>query len=215
MDDIRYIAVEGPIGVGKTALARMFAEDAGARLVLEEPDENPFLPQFYQDVTQYAFQTQLFFLLSRYRQQVQLKQQDLFQQKVVCDYIFAKDHIFAQLNLTPDEMDLYNQIFHLLDKQLPKPDVVVFLQANPDVLVKRIKKRNKSYEQAIDPDYVRTLAQGYSEYFFSYRATPLLVVNTSDLDFVGRPEDYATLRKELIYLVKSGKPIHYVTINQN
>lgn len=215
MDEVRYIAVEGPIGVGKTALARMLAADMKARLVLEEPDENPFLPQFYDDVTQYAFQTQLFFLLSRYRQQLQLKQQDLFQQKIVCDYIFAKDHIFAQLNLTPAEMDLYNQIFRLLDMQLPKPDVVVFLQANAEVLVKRIRKRNKNYEKSIDPDYVRTLSQGYSEYFFSYRDAPLLVVNTSDLDFVGRPEDYATLRKELISLIKSGKPVHYVTINQN
>src|SRR5687768_15859119 len=195
MDALKYIAVEGPIGVGKTALTQMLAQDFGARLILEEPDENPFLPLFYQDATKHAFQTQLFFLLSRYRQQIQLKQQDLFQQRIVCDYVFAKDHIFAQINLTRDELDLYNQIFKLLDQQLPKPDVTIFLQASPDVLAKRIKKRNKAYEKRIDPNYLKTLSQAYSEFFFRYSDSPLLVLNTSDLDYVNNPDDYATLKK--------------------
>ena len=214
MEGFRYIAVEGPIGVGKSALAKLLAEDFKAQLILEEPDENPFLPSFYGDTSQFAFQTQLFFLLSRYRQQLQLKQQDLFQGMAICDYIFAKDHIFAQLNLSPAELDLYSQIFRLLDKQLPKPDVVIFLQAHPDVLLKRIKKRGKAYEDEINPDYVRSLSQGYSDYFFRYRDAPLLVVNASDLDFVGRSRDYETLKQELYTLVKSGKSVHYVTINQ-
>lgn len=214
IDKLKYIAVEGPIGVGKSSLAKMFAEDFDARLICESPDSNPFLPFFYEDVTRYAFQTQLFFLLSRYGQQMELKQQDLFSQKVVCDYVFAKDIIFAQLNLTEDEFQLYSQIYTLLDRCLPKPDVVIFLQADADVLTKRIKKRNKDYEKTIERDYLLKVSQSYSQYFFQYSDAPLLVVNTSGLDFVGNTADYEILKKELFYLINSGLEKHYVTIDQ-
>jgi deoxyadenosine/deoxycytidine kinase len=214
VEQLRYIAVEGPIGVGKSSLVKILAEDLGARIILERPDENPFLPLFYAERSKYAFQAQLFFLLSRYRQQVELKQQDLFTQKTVCDYLFAKDHIFAQLNLTDDELGLYQGIFQLLDQRLPKPDATIFLQAETEVLMKRIRKRKKEYEKDIDLDYVRAVLQAYSQFFFQYADAPLLVVNTSGLDFVANPGDYELLKNELVYLIQSGQERHYVTIDQ-
>lgn len=213
MDTVKYIAVEGPIGVGKSSLAEMLAKDYDARALFESPDGNPFLPLFYEDPSRHAFQTQLFFLLSRYQQQMELKQQDLFTQKVVCDYVFAKDLVFANLNLTEEEFGLYTQIYKMLDQRLPKPDVVIFLQANADVLMKRIKMRNKFYESGIDPEYILRVSQAYSQYFFQYNETPLLVVNTSGLDFVKHAKDYEMLKKELFYLLKSELEKHYVTIN--
>ena len=213
MEKLRYIAVEGPIGVGKTSLANMLAEDLKARLVLEEADTNPFLGPFYEDSRRYAFQAQVFFLLSRYRQQIELKQQDLFNQVTVCDYIFAKDQIFASLNLSEDEMDLYNRVYQLLDARLPKPDLVIFLQASPDILMNRVKKRKGAFEKGLKGDYVERVAQAYSQFFFKYSETPLLVVNTSGLDFVKNPKDYETLKKELYHMVKGGKEKHYVTID--
>lgn len=213
MEKLRYLAVDGPIGVGKTSLAKMLAEDLGARLVLEEAAENPFLGHFYQDPQRHAFQAQIFFLLSRYRQQVELKQQDLFNQITVCDYVFAKDQIFASLNLSPDEMDLYNNVYQLLDAQLPKPDLVIFLQANPDILMSRIKKRKADYEKGLKGEYVEGVSQAYSQYFFQYSDSSLLVVNTSGLDFVKNPKDYDTLKKELYHMWKGGLEKHYVTID--
>lgn len=213
LEKIKYIAVEGPIGVGKSSLVKILAEDYKAKPIYENPDSNPFISQFYEDPARYAFQTQLFFLLSRYRQQLELKQQDLFEQKAVCDYLFAKDMIFANVNLTDDEFNLYLQIYKLLNQRLPKPDVVIFMQASSEVLMKRIKKRNKDYEKGIDPNYVLRLSQAYSQYFFQYQETPLLIVNTSGLDFVKRIKDYEMLKKELFYLLKSSKQKHYVTIN--
>lgn len=212
MESVRYIAVEGPIGVGKSSLVTMLAKDLNARMVLEKPEENPFLPLFYSDRGKHAFQAQLFFTLSRYRQQVELRQQNLFNQKIVCDYIFAKDQIFAQINLTDDELALYQNIYQLLDQRLPKPDVTVFLQASADVLMKRIRKRHIEYEQDIDPEYITTVANAYSQYFYQYTDSPLLVVNTSGLDFVNHPEDYATLKEELVALVDSGHVRRNVTI---
>lgn len=209
---MKYIVVEGPIGVGKSSLARLMAEDFGARPILDDPDANPFLPLFYENSEQFAFQTQLFFLLSRYQQQKQLKQQDLFDQQVVCDYLFAKDLLFAQMNLTEEENQLYLQIYKMLDQKLPKPDVTIFLQANPDVLMERIRKRSKDYEDNIDPDYVLEVSQNYSQFFFQYNETPLLVVNVTDIDFIKERRDYEMLKDELFHLVKSGKDKHYVTI---
>ena len=210
---LRYIAVEGPIGVGKSTLAKMLADDLNGRVILEEAKENPFLAHFYENPEQYAFQTQLFFLLSRYRQQIELKQQDLFTQATVCDYLFAKDQIFASMNLSPEEMDLYNNIYSMLDARLPKPDLVVFLQADPDVLHKRIRKRKALFEKGIEFSYIETLSQAYSQFFFNYTDTPLLVVNTSGLDFVKNKNDYDMLKKELYHAYKSGKQKHYVTID--
>jgi deoxyguanosine kinase len=212
LERLKYIAVDGPIGVGKTSLAKMLAQDLEARVAYENPDDNPFIENFYEDVNRYAFQTQLFFLLSRYKQQMSLRQQDLFEQKVVCDYVFSKDLVFARLNLTDDEFDLYYQIYNLLDQRLPKPDVVVFMQAQPDILMKRIKKRSKDYERQITPEYILQVSQAYSQFYFQYTETPLLVVNTSGLDFVKHEKDYELLREELVTLIKSGKDKHYVTI---
>jgi len=193
----RYIVVEGPLGVGKTTLARLLAEEFNARAIFEQVEDNPFLKKFYDDPRAYAFQTQLFFLLSRYRQQRALMQQDLFAQQTVADYLFAKDQIFAQANLEPDELALYRQLFGLLDARLPKPDLVVYLQARGDVLIERLRKRDRDYERRIAPEYVQRIAEAYREFFFYYDETPLLVVNSSDVDFVAGPEDLADLIREI------------------
>jgi deoxyguanosine kinase len=193
----RYIVVEGPLGVGKTTLARLLAEEFNARAVLEQVEENPFLKKFYDEPGSYAFQTQMFFLLSRYRQQRQLAQQDLFNQNTVADYLFAKDRIFAQANLEADELALYRQLFGLLDSRLPKPDLVVYLQARADVLLDRLRKRDRDYERRIAPDYVQRIAEAYRDFFFYYDETPLLVVNSSDVDFVARSDDLTDLVREI------------------
>ncbi len=193
----RYIVVEGPLGVGKTTLARLLAEEFNARPIFEQVEDNPFLKKFYDDPRAYAFQTQLFFLLSRYRQQCALMQQDLFAQHTVADYLFAKDQIFAQVNLEADELTLYRQLFGLLDARLPKPDLVVYLQARGDVLIERLRKRDRDYERRIAPEYVERIAEAYRNFFFYYDETPLLVVNSSDVDFVTRREDLADLIREI------------------
>jgi len=192
-----YIVVEGPLGAGKTTLARLLAEEFEARAVLEQVEENPFLRKFYDDPPAYAFQTQLFFLLSRYRQQRALAQQDLFNQHTVADYLFAKDQIFAQANLPADELALYRQLFGLLNSRLPKPDLVVYLQARGDVLMERLRRRDREYERRIASEYVERIAEAYRNFFFHYEETPLLVVNSSDVDFVSRPEDLADLIREI------------------
>lgn len=213
-DDLQYIAVDGPIGAGKSTLARILAEDLGRELLLENPDENPFLPLFYEDAGRFAFQTQLFFLLSRYHQHKNLNQNSDKPAQVVCDYQFAKDLIFAKVNLSAEEYELYWNVFQLLDQKLPKPDVVIFLQAKPQVLMERIGKRNKDYEDQIDPEYVQRISEAYSEYYFQYTATPLLVVNTSNLDLVKQKKGYEMLKHELVNLLESGQQKHYVTIEQ-
>lgn len=210
MEKPRYIAVEGPIGVGKTSLAELLAREFNGRFMLEDVDTNPFIKNFYKDRQKFAFQTQLFFLLSRYQQQKDLSQQGLFNQATVTDYIFAKDRIFAHLNLDDNELALYEQIYKLLDARLVKPDLVIFLQAKTDVLIDRIKKRNKDYEQAIEEDYLEDLTEAYNNFFFYYTETPLLVVNTSDIDFVTRPLDLSNLVKE-IRSIKGGVH-HYIPI---
>ena len=197
MKRARYIVVEGPIGVGKTSLAKILAAEFQARSLFEKVDDNPFLPKFYQDRKTHAFQTQLFFLLSRYQQQRELSQQDLFAQNSVADYLFAKDKIFATLILSGEEMALYQQLYHLLDPRVLKPDLVIYLQAKPEVLYKRLKKRDKSYEKNITPDYLREVAQAYNQFFFHYDDSPLLVVNTSEIDFMSSSEDLADLIKEI------------------
>jgi deoxyadenosine/deoxycytidine kinase len=192
-DRPRYIAIEGPIGVGKTTLAQLLSERLAGRLVLEPVEENPFLASFYDDARKYAFQTQLFFLLSRFQQQQQLFQQDLFNQGTVADYLFAKDKIFASLTLDPNELALYDRLYEVLGPRVVKPDLVVYLQARVDVLLQRIKKRGRGYEQRIDPAYVEALATAYSSFFFHYEETPLLVVNTSEIDIVDSEEDLEAL----------------------
>jgi len=198
----RYIVIEGPIGVGKTSLARLLAKEFGARTILEKADDNPFLPQFYQDRKKYALQTQLFFLLNRFQQQKEIAQFDLFNQITLCDYLFAKDRIFASINLDDHELALYEQIYRLLTGQIPTPDLVIFLQAKPDVLLHRIRTRNHPYEKEIDLDYLKTLTEAYNYYFFHYDQSPLLIVDTTEIDFVKRKEDLDQLIRKIKQMKK-------------
>jgi deoxyguanosine kinase len=187
MSEPGYIAVEGVIGAGKTTLATILAERLGAKLQVEEVEENPFLEKFYCDMPGYAFQTQIFFLLSRYRQQVDLVQTSLFEQKIVSDYIFAKDRIFAYINLNDDELALYERLVKILEKDIAKPDVVVYLQATTDVLLERIRKRGRPFEKDMPHDYIDTLNRAYNHFFFHYDDTPLIMVNTDSLDLPKSP----------------------------
>ncbi len=180
----RYIVVEGPIGVGKTSLVNILAKQMSARTVFEIVEENPFLSAFYGDRRKYAFQTQLFFLLSRFKQQQELFQQDLLRPHTVSDYLFAKDRIFASITLDPNELGLYHRVYDLLGPRTVKPDLVIYLQARIDVLLARIKKRGRDFERKFDPEYLKTLCSAYNDFFFHYNETPLLVVNTSDIDYV-------------------------------
>ena len=201
MKHLYYIAIEGVIGVGKTSFSKILAERMSARLVLEKFEENPFLEDFYVDPERYSFQTQLYFLLSRYRQQMELKQVDLFSNLLVSDYMFDKDKLFAHLNLNEKEFVLYNLIAQLLEKEIPKPDLVVFLQASTDRLMANIKKRGRSYEREMSREYIESLNQIYNQYFFRYKDSPLLIINTSDIDFVNNEDDL----NELLSLLK--KPV--------
>ena len=194
----RYIAIEGPIGAGKSSLAKKLAEDLNARLVLEAVEDNLFLAEFYKDRRKHALKTQILFLINRYQQQKDLTQHDLFNQTVVCDYLFSKDRIFASMNLSRDEMFIYDKIYTLLDPQLPKPDLVVYLQASIDVLKKHIKQRGVAYEKSIGTDYLESLCESYSRFFFSYSETPLLTVNVSDIDFVKNSKDYQNVVREIL-----------------
>jgi deoxyadenosine/deoxycytidine kinase len=203
MDSARYIAIEGPIGVGKTSLAKRLAEAIGAAVLLEVTEENPFLGNFYSNTKQYAFQTQLFFLLSRYRQQLDLAQLDLFQSSLVSDYVFAKDRIFAYATLDSDELALYEEIYSLLRARIPSPDLVIFLQADTDVLIERIGIRQRDFERDISPEYLERINEAYNHFFFRYAESPLLIVNTNSIDFVNRQEDLDNLLKEILS-VKQG-----------
>ncbi len=189
MKNLYYIAIEGAIGVGKTCLAKMLTEKLSAKLVLEKFEENPFLEDFYAEPERYAFQTQLYFLISRYRQQLELKQIDLFHNLLISDYMFAKDKLFAHLNLNEKELILYNLIAKLLEREIPKPDLVVFLQASTDILMDNIKKRSRTYERSMSREYIESLNQIYNEYFFRYKDSPLIIVNTNEIDFVHNEGD--------------------------
>jgi len=193
----RYIVVEGPIGVGKTSLAKVLAKEFNARMILEKPEENPFLEQFYQERKKYAFQTQLFFLLNRFQEQKEIAQFDLFNQITVSDYLFAKDRIFASVTLDDHELAMYEQIYQLLHGSIPSPDLVIFLQAKPEVLLHRIRARNYLYEKEIDLGYLKTITEAYNYYFFHYDQSPLLIVDTSEIDFVKRKEDLSQLIREV------------------
>jgi len=193
----QYIVVEGPIGVGKTSLARLLAKEFNARCLLEKPEENPFLSHFYQDRKKYAFQVRVFFLLTRFQQQQEIVQPDLFNQVTISDYLFDKDRLFALLNLDGNEFVLYEKIFQLLGGRIPTPDLVIYLQAKPEVLLQRIKSRNVAYEKEMEFDYLKKLTETYNSYFFHYNQSPLLVLNTSEIDFVKRKEDFDQLLREI------------------
>ena len=189
MRNLYYIAIEGPIGVGKTSLAELLSKELGARLVLEDFEDNPFLPDFYNDPERFGFQTQLFFLLQRYRQQQDLRQVDMFQKLLITDYMFVKDRLFASLNLDDKEMHLYDTVASLLERNIIRPDLVIYLQADTDVLMKNIAKRGRNMERNVTWEYIDALNQVYTEYFFRYQDTPLVIINTDNIDFVESEKD--------------------------
>jgi len=202
----RYIAVDGPIGVGKTTLAGILSKLFDARVVLEPVKSNPFLPLFYTDRKRYAFQTQVSFLIARYQQQKELEQQDLFGKGIITDYFFARDRIFAHINLSEDELSIYEKVYALLNPRVIKPDLVIYMQADVDILLDRIGKRGVEYEKGIDGQYLEELVKVYNDFFFYYNETALLVVNTSEIDIENNEEDLTNLVKE-IRRIKSGT--HY------
>ncbi|KPJ59560.1 MAG: deoxyadenosine kinase [Latescibacteria bacterium DG_63] len=192
-----YIAIEGVIGVGKTSLATILAERLEARLVLEEAETNPFLEDFYKDRRRMAFQVQVYFLLSRYQQQRELVQRDMFFEKTVSDYIFQKDRIFANVNLDDREFGLYDRIATILEQDIAKPDMVIYLQASPEVLMKRIQKRARQSEKPMELSYLQTLNEAYNYFFFHYTDAPVLIVNTTEIDLVNNPEYVTDLLKRV------------------
>ncbi len=194
----RYIVTEGPIGVGKTSLTTLLAEELGARLILERAEDNPFLTDFYKDSARFRFQTQMFFLMHRYGQQEEMAQPDLFTRITISDYLFAKDRIFAYLNLSDHELALYEQVYKMLAPKIVRPDLVIFLQADTDTLLKRVKQRGRPFEKEINHNYIAAVNEAYNQYFFHYSETPLLVINTSDIDFVHRREDLDDLLKQIL-----------------
>lgn len=197
MNKFDYIAIEGVIGAGKTSLAELLSDEYNAMLSLEEYEENPFLPKFYADRERYAFQTQLSFLASRFHQQQRIFAKDLFHDFIISDYLFDKDRIFAQVNLTGDEMALYDRIFNIMNLKLPKPDLVVFIQCSVDRLMYNIKLRNREYEQDIDSDYLEELNDAYNNFFYHYDRSPLIVINASEIDFVNNREHLSYIEKQI------------------
>ncbi|RPI16727.1 MAG: deoxynucleoside kinase [Lysobacterales bacterium] len=194
----RYVVVEGPIGVGKTSLARRLAKSFGSELVLEQGDENPFLERFYRNPRAAAFQTQLYFLFQRARQIQDLRQADLFERVRVADYLLDKDRLFARLTLDDEEYALYEQVYSRLAIDAPVPDLVVYLQAPVDVLLERVARRGIAYEQAIERRYLERLVESYSRFFLEYDAAPVLMVNATEIDLVGSEADYAGLLAEVV-----------------
>jgi deoxyguanosine kinase len=202
----RYIAVEGPIGVGKTSLAKRLAQTFNYDIVLEKPEENPFLERFYRNPKQYALSTQLFFLFQRAQQLQDLKQDDLFEPVRVADFLIDKDRLFARQNLDPDEFVLYENVYQHLTLNAPVPDLVIYLQAPTHVLLSRIQKRGIPSEQAIEAEYLDKLNDSYTSFFHYYDSSPLLIVNSTDLDLVGNNDDYQQLVNRIM---QSPQGIHY------
>lgn len=197
MSEIKYIAIEGVIGAGKTTLAKMLSKKLAANLIIEEFEDNPFLEKFYKDKRQYAFQTQMFFLITRYKQHEKLNQENLFTEFLVSDYIFEKDRIFAYMNLSGEELKLYETLFPMLNKEIRKPDVVVYLQSSVERLMQNIRTRSRKIEKELSLSYLQDLSIAYNDYFFKYSTTPLLIVNTTEIDFVENSEDFEELYKQI------------------
>jgi len=187
--NLYYLAVEGPIGVGKTSLVKLLGKKLGAKMVLEEYENNPFLEDFYNDPERFAFQTQLFFLMNRYRQQQDLRQVDIFHNLLITDYMFVKDRLFASLNLDDKELSLYDTVANLLERNVLKPDMVIYLQADTQTLMHNISKRGRDFETNMSFEYLDALGQVYAEYFFKYQETPLIIINTNNIDFVHNNAD--------------------------
>ncbi len=198
MAGLYSIAIEGVIGAGKTSLAKLLAEKLDAKLILEQSDENPYLADFYRNPKRYAFQAQLFFLLSRYRQLLNQPQQDLFHKYLLTDYVFAKDKIFAFMNLEKRDLILYERVANLLEQELPKPDLVIYLQSTVERIMENIKKRNRLFEKGVSTDYIKRLNEAYNAFFFRYTDTPLLVVNATEIDFVKNEADLDDLMQQAL-----------------
>tara|TARA_Y100000588_G_C14053340_1_gene838237 strand:+ start:199 stop:840 length:642 start_codon:yes stop_codon:yes gene_type:complete len=187
--NLNYIAIEGPIGVGKTSLAKLLSKRLSAKLILEKFEDNPFLSEFYNDPGRFAFQTQLFFLLQRYQQQQDIRQVDMFHNLLISDYMFIKDRLFASLNLDDKEMNLYDSIANMMERNVINPDLIIYLQADTSTLMKNIDKRGRDFENNISYDYINALNEIYTEYFFRYNDTPLVIINTNNIDFVNNADD--------------------------
>jgi deoxyguanosine kinase len=200
----RYLVVEGPIGCGKTSLAQKLAHRLDATLLLEDPKANPFLPQFYRDMRRYALPTQLFFLFQRVGLIEALKQPDLFDSRTIADFALGKDPVFARLTLDDAEFQLYSRIYEHVKPQAPAPDLVIYLQASVDTLVRRVRKRGNPMESAIDDDYLRRLSEAYTRYFLDYDESPLLIVNSEKLNFVDVPEHFDLL-VERVQAMRGGR----------
>ena len=190
---LQYIAIEGVIGVGKTSLTKKLSDHFGGRILLEQHEENPFLKDFYNNPRQFAFPVQLFFLLSRYRQQQEIPQRELFQDLLVTDYMFAKDRIFASLNLEDRELILYDKVALMLERDILKTDLAIYLQSSTERLMSNISKRNRNYEKTITSEYIRSLNEEYNRFFLNYSDSPLLIVNSTEIDFVNKEEDFEDL----------------------
>lgn len=203
---LRYVTVEGCIGVGKTTLTHLLSSNFQAKTVLEVVEENPFLADFYKDPVAHAFKTQMFFLLSRFKQQEALLQTDLFDGVVVSDYLFAKDRIFAELTLSPSEMGLYDTIFQALHSRIRSPDLVVYLHAPMDVILERIARRGRSFEKDIDRGYLESLVDAYGRFFATYDDAPVLMVDTSDLNFPANAGDLSVVLESLQGFPVEGGP---------
>ncbi|MGW8184010.1 MAG: deoxynucleoside kinase [Burkholderiales bacterium] len=196
-DKYRYVVVEGPIGAGKTSLARVMGERSGSSLLLEEPDANPFLPGFYQDRSRYALPAQLYFLFQRAKQVRSLNQSDLFTRATIADFMLEKDPLFASLTLSDDELTLYDQVYASLKPRAPTPDLVIYLQASPETLVARVRQRGIAYERGIPDEYLVQLAETYARFFYRYDAAPVLIVNSENLNFVDQPGDFDLLLERI------------------
>jgi len=198
LDKARYIAIEGPIGVGKTSLVQLLGEYFNAHTVLETVEDNPFLEGFYKNRERYAFQAEMFFLLSRYRQQMSLSQYNLFNRVTITDYIFDRNRIFAYINLNNDEIRLYEDVYSILRHKIPKPDLLIYLQADIDTLKKRIKMRGRVFEKNISDEYLDGVNKAFNNYFFHYTQSPILIVNANDINYVERKEDLKDLIKKIL-----------------
>ncbi len=206
-----FIAIEGVIGAGKTTLANMLAERNGGRLVLEQFEENPFLPKFYEERERYAFQTQLAFLASRFKQQQKMTNRDLFDEFIISDYIFEKDRIFARLNLDDDELALYDNIFGIMAGISAKPDLVIYLQSSVDRLMNNINKRGRDYEKHITEEYLHELSDSYNQFFYHYNKSPLMIINSTEIDFVNNPDHLSYLEEQIFsHPIRSNTHIHII-----